>query len=240
MNVTQTGDPTYVVKAVVSYSDEDLEPTLTTKVSGTVYQANFKSGEIPGPYPPGTLHQWEVMIGAYTTQTRLIVSLGGVVADADLGGMPLTTLMVNLGGAKMDLDFSTPTYLSMTNITVSCGGANLTMDNIGNTDFGKFLITAGGCGAILDFHGQCSEGMHQVVANMAGNAASILMPMDAGELINAQTVAAAFNVTGEGVIQEIRIPFYKRYVTDDYDEQNVKLNFGIIAAGATVFMNRTE
>ncbi len=238
VHITQTGDTGYVVQAVVSYSDESLEPTLTKTVSETIYQADFKSGDILGPFLPGTLHEWEIMIGSYTTPTRLTINLGAVLAEMDLGGMPVTTLLVNLGADNIDIDFSTPSYLSMSNVTVNCGGANLTMDNIGNTDFGRFIINGGGFGAILDFNGQYSEGVHQVLANLAGSAASITMPLDAGESINAQTIASVLKVTGDGVIRVVKTPFYKRYVTDDYEAQGVKLNYGVVAVGSTVFMDR--
>ena len=235
LNVAQSTDTTYIVKAVVAYSDDRLEPSLIQTDNATT----FNSGVIVGSYPPGTVHDWQITVGAYATPTNLIINLGGVSGDMDFGGMPLKNFDAQLGGCSLTIDFSTPTQSAVDRILINAGGVGMSVMNIGNTDFNNLVLDTGGGLTRLDFSGTYSEGNHICKSVIAGSKLSISVPQSAGESLQATTVAAPLLVTGEGWIQEIKNPVLKKYVTDDYETQSILIDIFISAAGSAIDINRS-
>jgi hypothetical protein len=239
VNLVKGTDENIVVQAVVSYSENSLEPSLSliTNTNGQ-YTANFMSGYIVGSQHFPVTHEWNITIGNYNTDTDFNFALGGVIADVDLGGMPLRNLALELGGVGMSVDFSTPTTRSVENIIVGSGGAYLAMLNLGNSDFGKFAISGGGCAFDLDFQGAYSAGNHDVAMALAADSLMATVPVDAGEQVKAFTMMAPLVLSGEGWEKVIRRPVYKEYITDDYTTQAVTLDLGINATAASVIIDR--
>ena len=64
---------------------------------------------------------------------------GGVEGDIDLGGVPLTMLGITVGGADLDVDFSTPLTKKLESLNIDGGGITISVSNIGNTNFDKLL-----------------------------------------------------------------------------------------------------
>jgi hypothetical protein len=238
MKVVQSTDTDYIVKAVVTYSDDRLEPSLIQTISEGTLAATFNSGVILGPSPPGTVHDWQITVGAYATPTNLNVNLGGVVGNLDFGAMPLKNLNAELGGCLLNIDFSTPTQLPVDRILINSGGVSMALLNIGNTDFNRLNLNTGGSVTQVDFAGTYSAGRHICETVIAGGYLSLSVPQSAGELLQATTAAAPLQVSGEGWIQEIRLPFFKKYVTDDYDTQSVLIDLYVQAAGSVIYVNR--
>jgi hypothetical protein len=238
LKVVQSTDNAYIVKAVVTYSDNRLEPSLTQTVNEGTLSATFNSGVISGTYPSETVHDWQITVGAYATPTHLNINLGGVSGDLDFGAMPLKALNAELGGCELSIDFSMPTQLVVDQILVNSGGVWMSLLNVGNTDFKHLILNAGGSMTQVDFSGIYSEGKHLCEIGMGGGYLNLLVPESSGELLQAATVAAPLWVSGKGWIQDTRRPFFKKYVTDDYDIQNVQIDFYVQAAGSAIYVNR--
>jgi len=239
VNLVKGTDENIVVQAVVTYSENSLEPSLSlTTNSNGQYTANFMSGFSFLPQPPPYTHKWDITVGCYDTPTDLNFALGGVMADVDLGGMPLRNLALELGGVGMSVDFSTPTTRSVENIIVGSGGAYLAMLNIGNTDFGKCSISGGGSAFDLDFHGAYSAGNHDVVMMLAADSMNATVPASAGEQVKAFTAVTPVVVTGEGW-ERLHYNFlYKNYITNDYESQSATIDLAIEAAASSVIIDR--
>ena len=238
LKIVQSTDNTYIVKAVVTYSDTCLEPSLSQDVTEGTLSATFNSGVILGSYPPGTVHDWQITFGAYATSTNLSVNLGGVSGDLDFGAMPLKNLNAELGACALNIDFSTPTRTAVDQIIVNSGGVGMSLINVGNTDFNHLTLNTGGSKTQIDFAGTYSTGQHYCEIGMGGGYLSLSVPKSAGELLQASTVATPLRVSGDTWIQETKLPFFKKYVTDDYDTQNVLIDFYVQAAGSVIFVNR--
>jgi len=238
VNIVQGTDENIICQAVVRYSVDSLEPTLTKKTTDGTYTATFESGKIVGQQPPDITHEWEITIGKYDTDTDLFFALGGVMADIDLGGMPLRNLAFELGGVSMSVDFSSPTSRTVENVIGAGGGVYLAMMNIGNTNFQKFGLTGGGCAFDLDFHGAYQTGKHYVGIVLAAYDLNATVPAGAGEQVKVYSMVAPLIVTGEGWEKVVYRPTYKQYITEDYDTQSVQLNFNITAIASNVVIDR--
>lgn len=227
-----------IVEALVRYSDERLEPNLTTILFYDRYIVDFKSGVIK-KYKPGTVHEWYIIIGSYEVDTKLAINLGGVLADLDLGTMPLATLVLNLGGDSVNINFSSPTSRSVKNLNVNCGGAYLSMTNIGNTDFDRFTLDSGGSALRLDFHGVYSNGEHEIDMNLGAVALETNVPMYAGEHLQVFKAVSGVIVVGEGWEKVVNKPFYKEYITSDYDVKDIRLDLRVFTASSGIFIERS-
>jgi hypothetical protein len=190
VNIVQSTDENIICQAVVRYSVDTLEPILIKKTTDGTYTATFESGRIISPQPPDITHEWEITIGKYDTDTDLFFALGGVVADIDLGGMPLTNLAFDLGGVSMSIDFSSPTSRTVENVIGAGGGVYLAMMNIGNTNFQKFGLTGGGCAFDLDFHGAYQTGIHYVGIVLSAFDFNATVPAGAGEQVKVYSMVA--------------------------------------------------
>lgn len=238
MTSTPSADTDYIIRAVVDYSDDQLEPTLQLASDSGKLTATFISGTINGTYPPGTVHNWQILTGSYETPTNLSFNLGAVSADLDCGGMPLLNYICDFGGSQINADFSTPTQLPLNSIMINCGGAALNMTNIGNTDFDLLALNSGGVLTMLDFSGALTAGKHIANIVLAGSLLDVQVPTTAGELIKAVTVASTFQITGEGWLKQIRRPSYKMYMTDGYNTDAVQINVNIQSAGSAIKIER--
>lgn len=228
-----------IVRATVTTSDPDLEPSLVKQAQGKAYEAMFNSGHL-ADYPPGTVHEWVVALGRYALDTDLLFNLGGVSAQIDLGGAPLRTLSLDLGGDLVEVAFSTPTSRALDLIMANCGGASLGMYNLGNSDVKLLQVSSGGAQTLLTFTGAFSEGLHQVLLETAGSSLRTLFPQDTGQHVNVLTTAALVSTQGNDWVTLKRRPFRKVFVTEGYDEAPVQIAVDATAVGSAMTFVREE
>ena len=236
-----SADTEVIVKAVVEYSDPRLEPTLEQGSLGGVYTANFESGSIewpPYPKPPLLVHTWTITLGSYDTDTNLAIDLDAVFSNIDLGSLPLTGLSLNVDATSASIDFSTPTTREASAVSVDSDASYLSMTNIGNTDFSRFLLELDASITVLDFQGTYSMGEHEITATADAAALYAFLPMEDGEHVRVLSDLAAVMITGEGWEKVVRTPQYKEYITEDYESQAVHLNLGIDADASAISLNR--
>lgn len=239
VDINQDSDDGFIVKAVVTHDSDDPQPTLQTQSSGDKLIATFVTGfDFDEFNTPDSIQSWNISIGSYDVDTELEIDGGGINGDVDLGGMPLTECNLNLGGATMDLEFSSPTSRRVKDFEINGGGINLSVHNIGNTDFEKFNMAGGGNIVELDFNGEYNSEQHDATIVNAGSTLQLDLPSDAGEKLNILTIATPVSVDGEGWNKKSRSVIRKNYVTTDYESQDVKLDFDITAVGSVVSVDR--
>ncbi len=238
VTISPTQEAGVAIRATVDFSNPVLAPSLYKSTSGTISFAVFDSGVILGPIPEGTVHEWQINIGNYDTDTKIEINFGGVKGDMDFGFAPLTKMVLNLGGDSVNLDFSNPTSRTVEEIILNGGGASVNMMNIGNTNFQNFLLNGGGLHGILAFHGALQAGKHNILVHLGGVSLQCYVPTNAGESVKALTSVATVNVAGDGWFTSKKRPFIKEYITTDYDTQTVQLDMSITAAASSVNIDR--
>lgn len=237
VSFTVSEDPDFIVKVLVRYDSQALAPVSSESFSEGAFSVGFSSGAVSAPDAANPLHEWEIQIGRYDLETNLALDLSGVQTKMDLGGMPLGTLALNLKGARAALDFSVPTLFSVRNLALSCEGTFFTFDNIGNTRFEKFLLKAAGSSIDLDFKGAYPAGDYNADFNLNGSGARISLPATAGALVVHRPANRPVELTGAGWENDQNLPS-PGYMTDDYDDQECRLNLNILSAAASVQINR--
>jgi len=250
VNVIRTTDNNTVIKAVVTYYESGPEPSLGTKLTGTdntSFQADFTSGfSFDGEFPWGfkgitqKMQTWEITIGAtLEIETELSIMGGAIIAESiDLGGLPLTYIGLMLGGASLDIDFSTPTTRQVEDISIECGGTLLELSNIGNTDFVDFSLMGGGNISVLDFRGTYGTERHDTNIIAAGSMTTIKVPEEAGVNAGILSIAAPVFTSGDWE-RNVIFPFLSNiYKTEDYADQDTQLFFDITTVAAVMVLER--
>jgi hypothetical protein len=83
----------------------------------------------------------------------LTIETGASEFDLDLGGVPLSRLMVRQGVGKFELDFSLPNPEPMELLEVSSGAAGIELANLANANFSEMRLSGGAAGYELEFGG---------------------------------------------------------------------------------------
>ncbi len=240
VNITQTDDTDFIVKAEVTFDTNVSNPGLSTNFVSGIFNAGFSSNiKIPPTVLiPTVVETWDITVGDYDVNTDLTINSGGVGGIVDFGGMPLKNCVLNFGGSGFLADFSEPTTRQVESILVTGGGSGFSMTNIGNSDFKDLKVLGGGQAVNLDFHGAYENQQHNVGIGVAGGAVRIVVPSNAGEKLDILSIPVPAIVLGEGWVREPRSFIPAKYQTSDYETQNVKIDFGITVAGSVVSVIR--
>lgn len=240
VTILHTDDELVIVQAVVTYDSSGPDPDMNTASSDGTFKAVFSSGyetyfnynQFPG------IQEWNISIGAFDVDTDLTIAGGGVEGAIDLGGLPLVSCNLAMGGVGVDIDFSTPTTRQVEKIDVTGGGITLVMNNIGNTDFVNFAMVGGGFIADLDFQGEYNGEQHNVSILGAGNKIKITVPSNTGEKVDIIAVGALATVSGSGWETIRKLFFFQNYITGDYESQGVTIDLDLKVAGSLVTIDR--
>src|SRR5918997_1478869 len=83
----------------------------------------------------------------------LTIETGASDFDLDLGGVPLSRLMVRQGAGKLELGFSAPNPEPMELLEVSSGAAGIELANLANANLSEMRLSGGAAAYELDFGG---------------------------------------------------------------------------------------
>jgi len=231
-------DPGFILKVLVKYDGGDLAPVSSENFSEGTFSVDFSSGAPTAAQNVGNpLHDWEIQIGRYGLETHLTLEFTGVQANMDLGGMPLDALFLDLKGSQTTLDFSEPTLFNVRKFGITCEGTFLTLAHVGNTGFETFKLKAAGSSLNLDFKGIYAAGDYNAAFDLNGSSARIGLPATAGASFVHRPANRSVELTGNGWPEEQRnAP--EGYRTDDYEDQQSRLNLYMTSTAASVYINR--
>ena len=100
-------------------------------------------------------NEWQLTLSTRYPM-RLEFELGACEADFDLGGLPITALLVEAGATSGHLDFSKPNPARLSELTIEAGASSLELVNLGNANFEEMHFEGGAASCELDFHGDFS------------------------------------------------------------------------------------
>ena len=152
----------------------------------------------------------------------LRVDLGAAEADADFGGLALSSLSYKTGASKSDLRFSRPNNVECESLALEAGAAQLTVSSLGNANCRRLKVE-GGVGALtLDFSGAWRGPMDAEV-HLALGSLKLELPRGLGVSISLDRFLASFDESG----------FTKRgdvYYSDGYDAARAHLDLRVESA----------
>lgn len=113
----------------------------------------------------------------------------------DLGGLPLSALVVKTGAGKFDIDFSRPNPSAMSHIELGTGAGSLSAKNLANANFESMRFGGGVAACTLDFGGALLRDARVRIDAGLGSV-DLLIPATTAARVNTKAFAASRQVTG--------------------------------------------
>src|ERR687898_102936 len=126
----------------------------------------------------------------------LTIETGASDFDLDLGGVPLSRLMVRQGAGKFELDFPQPNPEPMELLEISRGAAAIELENLANANFSEMRLSGGAAAYELDFGGALSRDARvSIETGLSG--AEVAIPASTAARVVAETTLGSVDV-GDG------------------------------------------
>ena len=138
-----------LVEGTALYNVEQLKPEVVEN-DGNV---EIKQGDLDGAWPFDNLkNRWDLRLG--NTPMELEIDAGAYDGKMELGGLALKSLTVKDGAAHVNLSFSEPNLVEMSQLSYSTGASEVTLTGLANANFDTFEFDSGAGSYTLDFSGE--------------------------------------------------------------------------------------
>src|SRR5919112_3857828 len=159
----------------------------------TITEAEPSFERIPAVF--GGVPRYEVELGKMRPFS-LTIETGASDFVLDLGGIPLSRLMVRQGAGKFELGFPQPNPEHMELLEISSGAAAIELENLANANFSELRLSGGAASYELDFGGVLSRDAEvSIETGMSGVVVSI--PTSTAARVIAETTLGSVDV-GDG------------------------------------------
>lgn len=126
----------------------------------------------------------------------LTIETGASESILDLGGLPISHLVVKLGAGKNNIDFSAPNPQAMSLLNLGAGAAGMDIRNLANANAAEITIDGGAAGYEFDFGGQLQRNAH-VRISTGMSSVEISIPASTAAKITSESLLANLDV-GDG------------------------------------------
>jgi len=192
LRVTPGGAEPWVVGTYRDQSNS-LPPLVQQEGGEARIMQNYQSFNPLGLFT--STPQIDLLLGKAQAYT-LSVELGASENVFDLGGVPLTRIMMKQGAGKVDFNFSAPNPQPMSLLRVEAGATALEMRNLANANFTEMSVEGGAAGYKFDFGGTLTRDAHvRLTTGMSGMEISV--PATTAAKIKAEIVLGGLNI-GDG------------------------------------------
>jgi hypothetical protein len=161
--------------------------------SVTITEAEPSLERIPSVF--GGVPRYELAFGK-ERPFALTIETGASDFDLDLGGVPLSRLMVRQGAGKFELGFSVPNAQPMELLEVSSGAAGIELENLANANFSEMRLSGGAADYELDFGGTLLRDA-QVSIETGLSRVEVTVPSSTATKVVAETTLGSIDV-GDG------------------------------------------
>lgn len=159
----------------------------------TITEAEPTFERIPAVF--GGVPRYELEFGK-EKPFALTIETGASDFDLDLGGVPLSRLMVRQGAGKFELGFPQPNPEPMEILEISSGAAAIELENLANANFSELRLSGGAASYELDFGGVLSRDAEvSIETGISGVVVSV--PTSTAARVTAETTLGSVDV-GDG------------------------------------------
>jgi hypothetical protein len=149
--LTLTPGSKELVDGTATYNIPDFKPVVTFGSGNvSISQGNYKMTGIPALN--AIKNEWSLNLGS--SPMALTINAGAYEGHYDFGGLALTNLAISDGAAEVTADFSAPNPQKMSILSYKTGASNVTLKNLGNSNFSSLVFESGAGNYTLDFGGK--------------------------------------------------------------------------------------
>ena len=129
---------------------------------------------------------------------QLVIDGGANETIADLGGLPITGLVVHYGAGRADLNFSSPNPGELATMDISAGGVAMDLRNLANANAAALVVSGGAGQYRLDFGGTLRRDA-DVRLNTGVASVELRLPAATPARVRTESVLGAMDV-GDGFV----------------------------------------
>lgn len=86
--------------------------------------------------------------------TSIEMDIGACEGRMELGGIPLTDLVLDIGAADLEIEFSEPNPTRLEELSVDCGASSLEINGLANANVGSMEFDVGAGSCEIDLRGE--------------------------------------------------------------------------------------
>ena len=133
---------------------------------------------------------------AKTQPFAMEINTGASENRYDLGGLPLTRLVVKAGAGRFDLDWTAPNPAAMTLLDISAGAGAMTARHLANANFSAMRYGGGVAACTLDYGGTLARDA-SVRIDAGLGAVDLLVPATTAAAVRTKVFASGRRVSGD-------------------------------------------
>ena len=138
-----------LVEGTALYNVDQLKPEVIENGANI----EIKQGDLENVLPADNMkNRWDLQLG--DTPMDLTIEAGAYEGNMELGGLALNNLTVKDGAAHVNLSFSEPNLVEMSQLSYSTGASDVTLTGLANANFDTFEFDSGAGSYTLDFSGE--------------------------------------------------------------------------------------
>jgi hypothetical protein len=127
---------------------------------------------------------------------RLTVEIGASENRLDLGGLPISRLVVKHGAGKTAIDFSAPNPHAMSLMDIAAGAGSTELRHLANAHCAELLVEGGMAAYVLDFGGTLQQDAHARIS-AALSSVEVVVPAATAARITSESPLGHVDI-GEG------------------------------------------
>lgn len=187
-----------LVEGTATYNIADFKPIIT--VEGGHVQ--LKAGELkiegfPKLSGAKIKNDWVLQLGSLPMD--LSIQAGAYKGELELGSLPLKSLEIGDGAADMELTFSAPNPIEMTNFRYNTGASNVRLSGLANANFSAMTFRSGAGDYRLDFSGLLQR---DATVNIESGISQVVVVVPAGLNARVKVSSQLTSVNARGVWEQ--------------------------------------
>jgi hypothetical protein len=133
----------------------------------------------------------------------LSVSAGAYDGNLELGGLSLQSLSISDGAADVQLSFSEPNLVEMSEFSYTTGASEVTLEGLANANFKTFFFNSGAGDYTLDFSGELQRDA-TVSIDCGFSDLTLIIPAGLSAVVTIDSALADINI-GDGWSQRNKV-----------------------------------
>jgi len=115
-------------------------------------------------------------------QTSIEMEIGACEGRMELGGIPLTGLIMDIGAADLEIEFSEPNPARLEELSVDCGASSLEIGGLANANVGSMEFDVGAGSCQIDLRGDL-KGETQIDISVGVGSMDVILSPDVEMMI---------------------------------------------------------
>lgn len=214
------------VRGVTEFNFAAFEPEVTVEGSQVTLASRGSSVRAPA----GAQAKWELFLGR-ARPLDLEISAGAFEGLIDLGGLPLSRLLIRSRAGDASIRFSEPNPIALSLLRIEARGSRLRVENVLNAGANRIELAGGASQLTLELSGQF-RGQTEVKATIFAGLFTVIVPegIPARVRINGRLAATS---AGEGFEQVLG-----EYRTGEYRDDSPAVEIEVTAAVGRIELRR--